>query len=105
MCVCRVCGRMRRLAEVEIAAAAVAAAAVAPAADGWQRINEVEKGGRAKAANGEVLDKRDVRRRRRGRCVRCVRAVEGRGGGSSSGSSGGAGGGERRGAREGVVVE
>ena len=31
-CVCRVCGRKRRLAEAEIAAAAVAAAAVAAAA-------------------------------------------------------------------------
>ena len=35
LCVCRVCGRKRRLAEAEIAAAAVAAAAVAAAA--WQR--------------------------------------------------------------------
>jgi len=32
VCVCRVCGRKRRLAEAEIAAAAVAAAAVAAAA-------------------------------------------------------------------------
>ena len=51
------------------AAAGVAAAAVAPAADGWQRMMEVEKGGRAKAASGEVLGKREVRRRRRGRWV------------------------------------
>ena len=46
--------------------------------DGWQRMMEVEKGGRAKAARGEVFEKREVRRRRRGRCGGCVRAVEGK---------------------------
>ncbi len=43
------------------------------------RVNEVEKGRRAKAASGEVLGKREVRRMRRGRWVCCVCAgcVEG----------------------------
>ena len=59
------------------AAAEAAAVAVAVAVGG--RVNEVEKGRRAKAASGEVLGKREVRRRRRGRWVCCVCAgcVEG----------------------------
>ena len=61
------------------AAAEAAAVAVAVAVGG--RVNEVEKGRRAKAASGEVLGKRKVRRMRRGRWVCCVCAgcVEGRG--------------------------
>ena len=39
--------------------------------DGWQRMLEVEKGKRAKAASGEVLGKREVWRARRGGLV-CV---------------------------------
>ena len=46
-------------------AAASAAAAVAAAAMDGKRMLEGEKGRRAKAASGEVLGKRDVRRRRR----------------------------------------
>ena len=66
-------------ADAEAAVAAVAAAvAVAVAVGG--RVNEVDEGRRAKAASGEVLGKRKVRRMRRGRWVCCVCAgcVEGR---------------------------
>ena len=61
--------------------AAAEAAAVAMAVAVGGRVNEVEKGRRAKAASGEVLGKRRVRRMRRGRWVCCVCAgcVEGRG--------------------------
>ena len=72
MCVCRVCGRKRRLAEAEIAAAAVAAAAVSGGGDGWQRMNEVEKGGRAKAAGVEVLGKRGGAAEEAAERVSCV---------------------------------
>ena len=59
------------------AAAEAAAVAVAVAVGG--RVNEVEKGRRAKAASGEVLGKREVRRMRRGRwvCCACAGCVEG----------------------------